>query len=39
LNLLKEIKKLGYKPGSTSIDSKAKLNIQDDESLEDINQF
>jgi hypothetical protein len=37
--LLKEIEKLGCKPTSTPVDSKIKLNIEDDEQLEDINQF
>jgi Reverse transcriptase (RNA-dependent DNA polymerase) len=39
LDLLREIGKLGCKPTSTPIDSKIKLNTEDDEQLEDISQF
>jgi hypothetical protein len=39
LDLLKEIGKLGYKPVSTPIDSNIKLNIEDDEPLEDVHHF
>jgi hypothetical protein len=39
LDLLKEIGKLGYKPAPTSIDSKNKLNTDNDMPLEDINKF
>jgi hypothetical protein len=39
LDLLRETGKLGCKPTSTLIDSKIKLNTEDDEQLEDISQF
>ena len=39
LDLLKETGKLGCKPISTPIDTKYKLNTEDGEPLEDINQF
>src|ERR1017187_4271371 len=39
LDLLKETGKLGCKPVSTPIDNKYKLNTDDDEPLENINQF
>jgi hypothetical protein len=39
LDLLKETGKLGYKSVFTPIDSKYKLNSEDGEPLEDINQF
>jgi Reverse transcriptase (RNA-dependent DNA polymerase) len=39
LELLKEIKKLGCKSVPTPFDSKNKLNIEDDKSLEDISQY
>jgi hypothetical protein len=37
--LCKKIRKLECKPTSTPIDSKRKLNTEDDEPLEDINQY
>jgi hypothetical protein len=37
--LLKETRKLGCKPASTTMDSKCKLNIEDGKPLENINQF
>jgi ribosomal protein L5 len=39
LDLLREIKKLGYKPISTPIDSKVKLNTDNGEPINNINQF
>jgi hypothetical protein len=39
LELLKETSKLGCKPASTPIDSKNKLNTEDDMPLEDISKF
>jgi hypothetical protein len=39
LDLLKETGKLGCKPATTPIDSKVKLNTEDGEPLDDINQF
>jgi hypothetical protein len=39
LNLLKKTGKIGCKPASIPIDSKDKLNIENGEPLEDINQF
>jgi hypothetical protein len=39
LDLLKQTGKLGYKPASTPMDSKYKLNVEDGKPLEDINQF
>jgi hypothetical protein len=39
LDLLKETKKIDYKPVSTPIDSNVKLNTEDGEPLEDINHF
>jgi hypothetical protein len=39
LDLLKEISKLGCKPVSILIDRKYKLNSEDEEPLEDINNF
>jgi hypothetical protein len=39
LDLLRETDKLGCKPAITSMDSKCKLNIEDDKPLEDINLF
>jgi Reverse transcriptase (RNA-dependent DNA polymerase) len=39
LNLLRETGKIGCKPSSTPIDSKNKLNTEDGEPLENVNQF
>jgi Reverse transcriptase (RNA-dependent DNA polymerase) len=39
LDLLKKTDKIGCKPATTPIYSNLKLNIEDDEPLEDINQF
>jgi hypothetical protein len=39
LDLLKEIEKLDCNPVSTSIDSKYKLDIENDEPIENINHF
>jgi Reverse transcriptase (RNA-dependent DNA polymerase) len=39
LDLLKETDKLGCKPTSTPIDSKVRLNTEDGELLDDLNQF
>jgi hypothetical protein len=39
LDLLKKIRKLEYKPTSTPIDSERKLNTEEGEPLEDINQY
>jgi hypothetical protein len=39
LDLLREIGKLEYKPISTPIDSKVKLNTNNGEPLDNINQF
>jgi hypothetical protein len=39
LDLLRETRKLECKPASTSMDSKYKLNTEDEKHLEDINQF
>jgi hypothetical protein len=37
IDLLRETKKLGCKPASTPMDSKYKLNTEDEKPLEDIN--
>jgi hypothetical protein len=39
LDLLKEMRKIGYKPVSTPMDSKCKLNIEDGKPIEDVNHF
>jgi hypothetical protein len=39
LDLLREIRKLGYKTISTPIDSKVKLNTDNGEPINNINQF
>jgi hypothetical protein len=39
IDLLRKMGKLGCKPASTPMDSKCKLNTEDEKSLEDINQF
>jgi hypothetical protein len=39
LDLLRKMDKLGCKSASTPMDSKYKLNIEDDKPLADINQF
>jgi hypothetical protein len=39
LDLLRKTDKLGYKPETTPMDKKCKLNTENSKPLEDINQF